>query len=284
MSDITNIRVPSPAKLNLFLHICGQREDGYHELQTVFQFIDYCDYLTFNLNQSDQITISGMNLPLADNLIYRAAMCLKPKGLGAHIQIEKLLPQGGGIGGGSSNAATTLLTLNKLWQCGLTQDELRALGRQLGADIPIFIFGKNAWAEGIGEKLTAIDTQKKVFLLHQPNCHVSTKEIFSHSLLTRDSKKKRIAAFLDQRQAEDFHNDFELLVRKLYPEIDHAFNALSEYGKVRMTGTGSCVFLTFDNDSQAQKVALQLQPDINTIIAKGVNRSPAINALYEAGF
>lgn len=267
----------SPAKLNLFLHVCGKRPDGYHELQTCFQLIDFCDELTFTLNHTGNITLTGMDIPAEGNLIIKAAKALQHDlQQGAAIHIEKHIPQGAGLGGGSSNAATTLLALNKLWHLNLPENELLKIGKALGADVPIFILGRNAFAEGIGEKLTPIDLPEKTFLLHKPDVQVHTAEFFSHPLLTRDTKKKRIAAFLDEASNEHFCNDFEPLARKLYPEIDSAFETLSAYGQVKMTGTGSCLFLSFDSTEQANEVANQLAPSMKTVVARSVKQSPAL--------
>jgi 4-diphosphocytidyl-2-C-methyl-D-erythritol kinase len=276
----TALECLSPAKLNLFLHICGKRDDGYHELQTLFQLIDLCDSLAFNLNHSGNIHLTGMpDVPNEENLIVKAAKKLqiaanKPH-LGVDIHIEKRIPQGGGLGGGSSNAATTLLALNNLWDCQLDQDTLIHIGKTLGADVPVFVLGTNAFAEGIGEKLTPVELPSYTYLLVTPHCHVSTQKLFSHPQLTRDTKKKRIAAVLEED--ETFKNDFEPLTRKLYPQIDAVFETLSQYGKPRMTGTGACVFLTFDSTSQAQKVALELQFDCEVVVVNGLNKTPVFN-------
>ena len=282
MSNFPEMKLPSPAKLNLFLHICGRRDDGYHELQTLFHFIDFCDWLTFHPNQTDKIVIEGMPIANEDNLIYKAAKLLKnkaEKNAGVTIKIEKNLPMGAGIGGGSSNAATTLLALNKLWQLNMSDEEMRKLALSLGADVPIFVFGHTAWAEGVGEKLTPLAVQEKWYILVLPDCHACTTEFYSHSQLTRDTKKKRIAAFLDVAQRNAFRNDFEPLARKLHPEIENALNALSNFGQARMTGSGSGVFLAFDEYSQAEQVALTLQPNYKAIIVKGINKSPTLSAL-----
>jgi len=238
------IRVPSPAKLNLFLHITGRRENGYHELQTIFQLIDLYDWMTFSPIEKDEIQIEGLGeVQLEQNLIYRAAQILKPhakKLCGLHINIEKNIPMGAGLGGGSSNAATTLIVLNQLWQCGLTQTELADYGVKLGADVPIFIYGKNAWAEGIGEHLTFIDLDQKQFIILKPDCFISTQLLFSQKTLTRDTKTTKFCAY--QLEPSNFGNNFEPLARKLYPEVEEAMQYLDQFGHAKLTGTGACVF------------------------------------------
>ena len=280
----------SPAKINRFLHVCGRREDGYHNLQTVFQFLSIADDLTFSLRQDDVITLSPAFADVAfeDNLIIRAARALQlymlAKGndaaFGADIAVTKVLPQGGGIGGGSSNAATALYGLNQLWDLQLSTDELKQIGLTLGADVPIFLHAHAAWAEGVGETFTDVILNDSWLLLAIPDCHVSTAEIFSHSLLTRDSKIKTIAAFLEQGGANslisDFHNDCESLVRQLYPNVDEAIKLLSQFGKAQMTGTGACAFVLFDSREAAYN-AQQLLPEfLQTVVCKAVNRSPML--------
>ena len=238
------IRVPSPAKLNLFLHITGRRENGYHELQTIFQLIDLYDWISFESIQDDHIKIEGLaEVQLAQNLIYRAAQLLKPHAkqpFGLNIQIEKNIPMGAGLGGGSSNAATTLIVLNQLWQCGLDDQQLAAYGAQLGADVPVFVFGRNAWAEGIGEKLSFIDLAQKQFIVLKPDCFISTQQLFSQKSLTRDSKITTFCAY--QLEPSTFGNNFEPLARQLYPEVDVALQYLDQFGHAKLTGTGACVF------------------------------------------
>jgi 4-diphosphocytidyl-2-C-methyl-D-erythritol kinase len=279
----------SPAKLNLFLHVCGRRDDGYHNLQTVFQFLDFSDDLHFSPNNSGEIILENAIAGVAhdNNLIVRAAKLLAPyqnERQGVRIQLEKRLPMGAGLGGGSSNAATTLVALNQLWQCGLSKAALQTLGLSLGADVPIFIYGHAAFAEGIGEQLQNIDAKESVYLLAIPNCHVSTEEIFSHSRLTRDSKMMKIAAFLEQGNLLsllDTRNDCEVLVRSLYPEVAETFVHLAALGlqePARMTGTGACVFVRFDNYSEALAAQQQLDKYVDkpfkTVVCQGANQSP----------
>ena len=238
------IRVPSPAKLNLFLHITGRRENGYHELQSIFQLIDLYDWIDFKQTNSENIEIDGIgSVELEQNLIYKAAQILKPYAktpTGLKISIEKHIPMGAGLGGGSSNAATTLLILNQLWQCGLTIEQLAALGVQLGADVPIFVHGQNAWAEGIGEHLTFIDLAQKQYIVLKPDCFISTQLLFSQKTLTRDSKPTKFCGY--QETPSDFGNNFEPVARSLYPEVDEAMQYLDQFGGAKLTGTGACVF------------------------------------------
>ena len=239
------IRVPSPAKLNLFLHITGRRPDGYHELQSIFQLIDLCDWLEFEQTDDRQIQIEGLSsVDLEQNLIYRAAQILQPYAKapsGLIIRLEKNIPMGAGLGGGSSNAATTLIVLNQLWHCGLNSEQLAELGVKLGADVPIFVHGRNAWAEGIGEHLTFIDLDQKQFIVLKPDCFISTQLLFSQKTLTRDTKSSKFCAY--QITPSDFGNNFEPLARSLYPEVDEAMQYLDQFGVAKLTGTGACVFI-----------------------------------------
>ncbi len=239
------IRVASPAKLNLFLHITGRRENGYHELQSIFQLIDLYDWLEFTPIELNEIQINGLNsVDLQQNLIFKATEILKPyakKPTGLNISIEKNIPMGAGLGGGSSNAATTLIVVNKLWQCGLTIEQLADLGVKLGADVPIFVHGLNAWAEGIGEHLTFIDLDQKKFIVLKPDCFISTQLLFSQKSLTRDTKPTKFCAY--QLTPSSFGNNFEPLARNLYPEVNEAMQYLDQFGKAKLTGTGACVFI-----------------------------------------
>lgn len=282
MNHLHKLVLYSPAKINLFLHITGKRADGYHDLQTAFHFLDFADTLYFEITQAPGINISGMNLPVTKNIIYKAAIALTPFANitpNIDIHIEKRIPTEAGLGGGSSNAATTLLALNKLWQCGLDPLDLIQLGQKLGADVPIFIHGYSAWAEGIGEQLTSIHIPEKTYLLVKPPVSANTQTFFSHPSLTRDTKKKKIAHFLDTAQRQKFKNDFLPLIKKLYPEINVLINELSLYGQVYLSGSGSSLFLIFDDYSQADQVRLKLPPDYNVVIAKGLNKSPAVTDL-----
>ncbi|HBU86756.1 4-(cytidine 5'-diphospho)-2-C-methyl-D-erythritol kinase [Acinetobacter oleivorans] len=250
------IRVPSPAKLNLFLHITGRRENGYHELQTIFQLIDLYDWMIFTPTLDEQIEIDGLSeVRPEENLIYRAAQILRPhakKFCGLHIKIEKNIPMGAGLGGGSSNAATTLIVLNQLWECGLNQEQLADYGVKLGADVPIFIYGKNAWAEGIGEHLSFIDLDQKQFIILKPDCFISTQLLFSQKTLTRDSKNTKFCAY--QLEPSNFGNNFEPLARQLYPEVEEAMRYLDQFGQAKLTGTGACVFIEVTNEMNIDEI------------------------------
>ena len=250
------IRVPSPAKLNLFLHITGRRDNGYHELQTIFQLIDLYDWMTFEPIADGMIHIEGLNeVALEQNLIYRAAQLLKPHAkepCGLNIQIEKNIPMGAGLGGGSSNAATTLIVLNQLWQCDLNEQQLADYGVQLGADVPIFIFGLNAWAEGIGEHLSFIDLAQKQFIILKPDCFISTQALFSQKTLTRDSKITTFCAY--QLEPFNFGNNFEPLARQLYPEVEEAMQYLDQFSLAKLTGTGACVFIEVTSEMDIKKI------------------------------
>ncbi len=270
----TTLSLQSPAKLNLFLHITGRRENGYHELQTVFQLLDWGDQLSFTANHSGTITLESdaSDIPLAENLVVRAARLLQQGSLGAHITLRKHIPTGAGLGGGSSNAATTLLALNHLWGLGLPRSNLQALGATLGADVPVFVGAHTAWAEGTGEILTAIELPQRWYLIVVPDCHISTAEIFSHPQLTRNSIPIKMAAFF----RGDSRNDCQQLVRQIYPEVDKALKVLGNFGDPRLTGTGACAFLGFDSEAQARAVREQLQGEWTTVLAQGVNTSPGL--------
>lgn len=272
----------SPAKLNLFLLVTGRRADGYHTLQTLFQLLDYGDTLQFEESDALMLQPDLPGVASADNLIIRAARLLQQHTgcrRGAAISIEKRLPMGGGIGGGSSNAATTLLALNRLWDLQLPLDELAALGLQLGADVPVFVQGNTAWAEGVGEHLQPVELSPRNYLILVPPCSVSTAQIFSDSALTRNSSAITIAAFL----RGGGRNDCEPVTKKLYPEVHLALTELSRFAPAQMTGTGACVFASFNERSAAesvlQQVLQQLPTDFRGFVAGGLNRSPVHTAL-----
>jgi 4-diphosphocytidyl-2-C-methyl-D-erythritol kinase len=268
----STLSVLSPAKLNLFLHVTGKRPDGYHELQTLFQLLDWGDQLTFTPNQSGTITLesTGTDIPMDNNLVISAARLLQKGSLGAHIELQKYIPTGAGLGGGSSNAASTLLALNHLWDLRLPHSQLQTLGAGLGADVPVFVSARTAWAEGIGEILTPIELPERWYLILVPDCHVSTAQIFSHRQLTRNSIPIKMAAFFEG----DSRNDCQSLVRRLYPEVDKSLNILDKFGEARLTGTGACTFISFDNAAQARKAREQLPGEVTTVLARGVNISP----------
>ncbi|MBJ9293657.1 4-(cytidine 5'-diphospho)-2-C-methyl-D-erythritol kinase [Citrobacter werkmanii] len=277
---------PSPAKLNLFLYITGQRADGYHTLQTLFQFLDYGDEIGINLRHDGEIHLLTPVEGVAheDNLIVRAARLLMktasvsdrlPAGSGADISIEKRLPMGGGLGGGSSNAATVLVALNHLWQCGLSVDELAAIGLTLGADVPVFVRGHAAFAEGVGEILTPVDPQEKWYLVAHPGVSIPTPVIFNDPDLPRNTPKRSINTLLKC----EFGNDCEVIARKRFREVDAALSWLLEYAPSRLTGTGACVFAEFDTESRARQVLEQAPEWLKGFVAKGVNLSPLHRAL-----
>ena len=268
------IRVPSPAKLNLFLHITGRREDGYHELQSIFQLIDLTDWLQFTQTVDLDISIAGLDsVDLEHNLIYKAINLLKPyaqKISGLLIAIEKNIPMGAGLGGGSSNAASTLIVVNQLWQCGLTTEQLAALGLQLGADVPVFVHGRNAWAEGIGEQLTFIDLDQKQYIVLKPDCFISTQLLFSQKTLTRNTKSSKFCAY--QLKPSDFGNNFEPLARSLYPEVDEAMQYLDQFGVAKLTGTGACVFTEVTADMNIDEILAHLP--CKAYLVNSLNESP----------
>ena len=264
----------APAKLNLFLHIVGQRDDGYHLLQTVFQFIDHGDSLYFDIRPDKTINLDP---PLAsvsndDNIIVKAAKALQAHGKctqGANIRLEKRLPMGGGLGGGSSDAATTLLALNKLWNTGLTKQELMDIGITLGADVPVFIFGHSAWAEGVGEQLKEVTPPENWYLVIFPNIHINTGTIFSSVELTRDKLPIKIRDFLNGST----ENVCEPVVSALYPEVKEALTWLDKFAEAKLTGTGACIFASFESEQAAQQVAEQVPDKWQVFVAKGLNET-----------
>ncbi|PKF51844.1 4-(cytidine 5'-diphospho)-2-C-methyl-D-erythritol kinase [Enterovibrio nigricans] len=271
---------PSPAKLNLFLYITGRRDNGYHDLQTLFQFLDYGDSLTITPNETGSVTLSPdiEGLLPQDNLVYRAAMAIKSKTgckAGAHIHIDKILPMGGGLGGGSSNAATALIALNYLWETKLSIDELAEMGLALGADVPVFVRGTTAFAEGVGEKLQPADAPEKWYLVAKPDVSIATAKIFGHENLTRNTPNRTLNELL----AEKHENDCEKIVRELFPEVDKAISWLLEYAPSRLTGTGACVFAEFEDEAAARSTLNQLPDWLTGFVARGVNTSPLFTTL-----
>lgn len=302
---LTELVLPAPAKLNLFLHIIGRRSDGYHNLQTLFQFLDFGDRLTFTLSNSGISLVSDLDgVAPEDNLIVRAARLLQQETgcqQGVSILLDKQLPMGGGLGGGSSNAATTLLGLNALWELGLAIGQLAELGLRLGADVPVFVRGHSAFAEGIGEVLTPVEPEEDWFLIVVPDVHVNTAAMYGHSDLTRDSLPIKVCAALDQVSQQQRRNDFEPLVRALYPEVDKTLSLLdnladSIIGRAMMSGSGASVFARFASREQALAVQAGLslnvsRPEIaddtsklHSFVAHGINRSPLHTALQHAGY
>lgn len=275
MNNTAFTTFPSPAKLNLFLHITGQRANGYHDLQTVFQFIDLYDDIHIRTTEKSDIELLTPIAGVAnkDNLIVKAAELLKKSSgcsLGAEIKIDKILPMGGGLGGGSSNAATILLALNALWQTNLSLAELAKLGLTLGADVPIFIHGYAAFAEGIGEHLTPVSPTEYWYLITRPDCSISTAEVFQSEGLTRNTPKISV----DNFDIDLCHNDCQTLVIKHYPKVAKLLAWLVEYAPSRMTGTGACIFSRFPTENEARLIQSQLPDDVSSFVAKGLNQSP----------
>lgn len=284
MKDLT-LTVPAPAKLNLFLHITGRRPDGYHTLQSIFQLLDYGDTLEISNRDDGQLNLRCNEPALNDdnNLVLRAARVLQTLSgtdRGADIMLHKRIPAGAGLGGGSSDAASTLAALNRLWNLQLPRQELARIALPLGADVPVFVMGESAWAEGIGEQLSPVELPEKYYLVLTPPCHVTTAAIFSHQELTRDTSPIKMHAFLTGQS----RNDCEPLVRQLYPPVDAALRWLSDYAPARMTGTGASVFAAFDEQSTAREALRALHNSaemtgigVRGFVAKGINRS----ALYD---
>jgi 4-diphosphocytidyl-2-C-methyl-D-erythritol kinase len=266
--------LPAPAKLNLFLHILGRRPDGYHELQTLFQFLDHGDELGFRCREDGQIRLHTdvPGVPHDSNLIVRAARRLQEQSgtrLGADIWLDKRLPMGGGIGGGSSDAATTLLGLDHLWQTALGLERLAELGLTLGADVPVFVRGRAAFAGGVGEQLVPVELEEPWFLVAVPQVSVSTAEIFSAAELTRDTPAIRVCGL----PAGGGRNDCQPVVEQRYPDVRNALNLLNNFVPARMTGTGACVFGSFPNRDDADKVSRQLPGTLPSFVARGSNIS-----------
>ena len=277
---------PAPAKLNLFLQITGRRADGYHELQTVFRLLDWGDRIGLRLREDGQIRRDGPSVPgvaEADDLVVRAALALQNASaspLGADIRVEKRIPAGGGFGGGSSDAATVLVALNALWRAGLDEDALAALALQLGADVPVFVRGRNAWAEGVGEKLTPLTLPPAWYLLVDPAIHVPTAELFRSPDLTRDAAPVKIADFAS---GTVLGNAFEPVLRRREPAIEAAFLALSGIGRARLTGSGSGCFVEFATRAAAEQALAELPEELRAWVVAGVDRSPLLDALETMG-
>ncbi|MDP4027865.1 MAG: 4-(cytidine 5'-diphospho)-2-C-methyl-D-erythritol kinase [Gallionella sp.] len=278
---------PAPAKLNLFLHVVGQRADGYHLLQTLFRFIDLHDTLHFTLRNDGAVRRAHAIEGVAENqdLCVRAARLLQSEtqcALGVDIAVEKHIPLGGGLGGGSSDAATTLIALNRLWSLGLSRAHLMRLGLQLGADVPVFVFGENAFAEGVGEALQACPLPEAWYVVLFPPVQVPTAEIFAHPELTRNTVSFTMRALLERWQElrQESHNDPQLrndlqpVACKLYPEVARHLAWLDHSGKAMMTGSGACIFAEFAERSQAEAVLQQLPHAMRGIMAQGLTRHP----------
>lgn len=272
---------PAPAKLNLFLHITGRRADGYHELQTLFQFLDYGDSLRFTPRADGRILRIGdvAGVAAQDDLTVRAAQLLQRyTGVqqGADIHIDKVLPLGGGLGGGSSDAATTLVALNRLWHTDLSRSALAQLGLQLGADVPVFVHGHAAWAEGVGEVLSDVEIAEPWYVVIHPGVHVATAALFAAPELTRDVRPITIRDYL----AGAAGNVFELPVKTRYPVVAQALEWLSRQSgrQAAMTGSGSCIFVALDSEEQARQLAQKVPPPWQSFSARGLNRSPLLSA------
>ncbi|GHF95599.1 4-(cytidine 5'-diphospho)-2-C-methyl-D-erythritol kinase [Thalassotalea marina] len=266
---------PAPAKLNLFLHIIGRRADGYHELETAFQFLDHGDNINIRPTDNGQIELLTPieGVPDEENLIIKAAKALQlasQTNKGAQIKLEKYLPMGGGLGGGSSDAATILVALNWLWQTNFTLQQLADIGLKLGADVPVFVHGFAAFAKGVGEELTPITPSTYYYLVSKPNVSISTQAVFTSPDLTRNTP----ALKLDQLDIDSCHNDCQKLVIKQYPEVANLLAWLVEYAPSQMTGTGACIFSRFDTKEQAESIQKMLPEQISSFVAKGVNVSP----------
>ena len=267
--------ITSPAKVNLFLHIIGRKSNGYHNLETIFQLLDYGDSISFSARCDSRITLhSNVNdIPRNDNLIIRAAELLRKKAgikKGCSILLNKIIPMGAGLGGGSSNAATTLVALNSIWNCGLALQELSDLGQTLGADIPVFVNGNTSFAESTGEILSPLELREKWFLVITPICHISTQEIFSQPQLTRNSPPIKIRALPSGRG----RNDCQEVVLSEYPEVREVLDWLENFAEALLTGTGSSVFCKFDNQKEALRVLNEVPKKWRGFVARGINSSP----------
>ena len=272
-----HLSLQSPAKLNLMLHITGRRDDGHHLLQTVFQFIDLNDQMEFDLTPDGSIQRNHSNTPVseAEDIVIRAAELLQERfrvDQGVQISIDKRIPIGGGLGGGSSNAATTLLALNQMWSLNLGLSELAEIGLDLGADVPVFVMGRAAWASGIGEQLSPIELSEPWYLVIHPGVQVSTAKIFAAEELTRDCDAITIRAFLNGSGI----NVCEKVACNLYPEIQLAIDWLNQYGNARMTGTGACVFAAFDSLDQAEGVVSRAPSQWDSFVVKAMNKNPVL--------
>ena len=272
---------PAPAKLNLFLHVVGRRPDGYHLLQTLFRFIDLYDTLHFTLREDGAVHRTNVieGVPEEQDLCVRAARLLQSEtgcDSGVDIAVEKRIPLGGGLGGGSSDAATTLIALNRLWSLGLSRERLMQLGLRLGADVPVFVFGENAFAEGVGEKLQACPLPEAWYVVLFPPVQVPTVQIFGHPELTRDTVSITMRA-LSERQlpgGQQLHNDLQPVVCSLYPEVARYIAWLGNSGKAMMTGSGACVFAEFTGRNEAEAVLRQLPHNMRGVVAQGLTRHP----------
>ena len=273
---------PAPAKLNLFLRILGRRADGMHQLQTVFRLLDWGDTIHVRVREDGRVLRAGgdtAHLPEAEDLLLRAARALKTASgtpLGAELRAEKRIPAGGGLGGGSSDAATVLRVLDRLWDTRLGEARLAGLGLELGADVPVFVHGRNAWAQGVGEELQALELPAAWYLLVDPGVHVPTRELFQAPELTREAAPATISDFVS---GAVLGNAFEPVLRRRQPRVDAALTELSRHGQARLTGTGSGCFVEFGTEAQARAAASSLPPGWRSVVAAGASRSPLLDAL-----
>lgn len=270
---------PAPAKLNLFLHVTGRRADGYHSLQTLFRFIDVHDTLHFSLRKDGEVRRSNHieNVSEEQDLCVRAARLLQSAAAckwGVDIRLEKRIAMGGGLGGGSSDAATTLIALNRMWELGWSRTQLMNLGLKLGADVPVFLFGDNALAEGVGEELQAYPLADAWYVLLCPPVQVSTAQIFAHPELTRDALSITMRALLQGDLEQQLRNDLQMVVCNLYPEVAHYLTVLGNYGNAMMTGSGACVFASYASFNQAAAVLKQLPQEMRGVVTQGLTRHP----------
>ena len=277
---------PAPAKLNLFLHVTGRRPDGYHELQTLFQLIDLRDTVSLTVTDDGRIErpAGPAGVDPDSDLTVRAAKALQAatgSRAGASIRIAKRIPMGGGLGGGSSDAATVLLALNHLWGCGLPVDELARLGLPLGADVPVFVRGSSAWAEGVGEQLVPVDLPERWYVVIHPGVAVPTRDVFQSPELTRNTPVITIRAFFGPGGSSGSRNDCEPVVRARYPEVADALSWLGNFAPARLTGTGSCIFAAFGSAMDAERVAARAPDRWRAFVARGLNVSP-VHALLRA--
>ncbi len=275
------IQWPAPAKINWFLHIIGKRQDGYHNLQTVFQFLDYGDQMTFQITDDGKISRDyEFGFDEQTDISMQAATELATytsDSVGVRIGLTKKLPIGGGLGGGSSNAATTLIALNKLWNIGLERHQLAKIGLKLGADVPVFVMGHSAWAEGVGERLTPIQLDECWFLVVNPNIHVSTAKIFAHKHLTQAPEMMKIRALENGIDFGFGENQLEQIVRTEYPEVDAIFKWLNNHGQPRMSGSGGSVFMPINDREFGERLLKNKPKDLIGFVAKGLNRHPLID-------
>jgi 4-diphosphocytidyl-2-C-methyl-D-erythritol kinase len=270
---------PAPAKLNLFLHVTGRRPDGYHELQTLFQLIDLSDTVSLSVTDDGRIErpAGPAGVDPDSDLTVRAAKALQAATgcrAGASIRIAKRIPMGGGLGGGSSDAATVLLALNHLWGCGLPVDELARLGLPLGADVPVFVRGSSAWAEGVGERLVPVELPERWYVVIHPGVAVPTRDVFQSHELTRNTPVITIRAFFGLEGSSGSRNDCEPVVRARYPEVADALSWLGNFAPARLTGTGSCIFAAFGSAIDAERVAARAPDRWRAFVARGLNVSP----------